>query len=206
MFPGNRLSTPTPIYNTYQGPANNPATNLLSYSRGGIAIQDGTQGLDIQDWMLQVIPNGLNGDFYASSPNTPPTFIFSKVNVTWARLAFDQNMDFFISYVDATGPHYYWFDPVVHNYQFVNLVSTVTTPCCIMDDRRTQATQAGSNDIVLAYINNNNLAMRLQRDRYGTEYILMTNVNNIIANPTLWQIGMNTKWRLQFEIHGNIYQ
>jgi hypothetical protein len=200
------LSTPPTIYNPYLIPDNYPITEITDWTLGGIGLQDPSQGLQVQNWYLEIVPNGLNGDFYISTSTIAPIYLFSRVNATWGRLSFDQNMFPVISYVDQYGAGYYWYDPIAHSYAFVVMDSTVTYPCVTMDDKRPIATRVGSNDIILAYINNNNLCFRAQRDRYGTEYVLQVNVGNYIPNPTLWRIGMNSGNRLQFELHGNLWQ
>lgn|SRR6185312_1154908 len=206
MFSPNTLSNPTPIYNPYLTPDNLPITNTTDWTLGGIGLQNPSQGLQAQNWYLEIRPNGLQGDFYISTSTIAPIYLFSRTNVTWGRLAFDQNMFPIISYVDVNGAGYYWYDPTSHSFAFVTMSSTVTFPCVTMDDKRSIPTRVGSNDVILAYLNNNNLCYRQQRDRYGTEYVLLTSVSNYIPNPSLWRIGMNSGSRLQFEVHGNLWQ
>lgn len=205
MISPSTLSNPTPIYTPYIPPDGSPVTSLTDVTLGGIGIQDPSQGLEVQTWSLQVVPNGLNGDFYISAPNTSATYMFSRINATWGRLAFDQNMFPFIAYIDTYGAGYYWYNPVISGFQFVVMASDVTNPCCTMDDKRPISTRVGSNDIILTYVRNNSLYYRQQRDRYATEYLLYNNINNIIPNPTVWKVGMNTGMRLQFLLHGNLY-
>jgi len=205
MIPNKAVILP-PIQDPYLPPDTLPITNLTDWTLGGIALYNGTQGLQVQNWYLEIIPNGLSDDFYISTNTIAPIYLFSRVNVTWGRLAFDQNMFPIISYVDQYGAGYYWYDPIAHAFAFVIMDPTVTYPCVSMDDKRSLATSVGSNDVILAYINLNNLCYRQQRDRYATEYILITSVGNYIPNPYLWRIGMNNKLRLQFELHGNLWQ
>lgn len=205
MFSPQTLSNPTPIYSIYIPPDGDTITNLTDICLGGIGIQDPSQGLQVQDWTLTIVPNGINGDFYISAPNTSPTYLFSRVSATWGRLAFDQNMFPFVSYIDTNGAGYYWYNPTIPAFQFVTMSSDVTNPCCTMDDKRDIATRVGSNDIILAYVRNDSLFYRQQRDRYATEYLLYSNFAPILANATLWKVGMNEGMRLQFLLHGNIY-
>lgn len=207
MIPNQSLSNPTPIWSPYIPPDDELTviTATKDVELGGIGIQDPSQGLEVQTWTLQIIPNGLNGDFYLSAPNTPPTYLFSRTNATWCRLAFDQNMFPFISYIDINGAGYYWYDPIAHSFAFVTMASDVTYPCCTLDDKRPLATVVGSSDIILTYIRGINLYYRQQRDRYGTEYLLQSNVNLVLPNPSVWSVGMNEGMRLQFLYHGNLY-
>lgn len=207
MIPGNKLSNPSPIYSIYMPPDGDPGiTALIDYELGGIDLYDGSQGLQVQVWTLTLKVIGTNTDYYISSPNTASTYLFSRSYGTWGRLAFDQNMFPIISYVDINGAGYYWYDPIAHAYAFVTMDSTVSFPCVTMDDKRYASTRLGTNDVILAYMNNNNLCYRQQRDRYGTEYVLLSNVGTIIPNPSVWKVGMNDGYRLQFQITGNAWQ
>lgn len=206
MISPSTLSTPTPIYTPFLPPDGDSITTTTDITLGGIGLYDPSQGLEVQDWSLTIVPNGLNGDFYLSAPNTSPTYLFSRTNATWGRLAFDQNMFPFISYIDINGAGYYWYDPIAHAFSFVTMASDVTSPCCAMDDKRAISTRVGSNDIILMYIRGNLLCYRQQRDRYGSEYILSTNISALVPNPSVWKIGMNEGMRLQILLHGNIYQ
>jgi hypothetical protein len=206
MFSPATLSNPSPIFSLYIPPDGDPITELTDVELGGIGLQDPSQGLQVQDWTLTIVPNGLNGDFYLSAPNFPSTLLFSRVNVTWGRLAFDQNMFPIISYVDQYGAGYYWYDPIAHAYAFVVMDPAVRTPCVTMDDKRPIPTLVGSNDVILAYMKGNGLYYRIQRERYGTEYLLKLDMTTLIPNPSLWMVGMNEGMRLQFLFHGNLYQ
>lgn len=206
MFNPATLSNPSPLYSLYIPPDGDTISKLTDVELGGIGLQDPSAGLQVQTWTLTIVLNGLQGDFYLSAPNFPPTLLFSRVNVTWGRLAFDQNMFPIIAYVDQYGAGYYWYDPIVHAYSFVVMDAAVKTPCVSMDDKRDIPTRVGSNDVILAYMKGNGLYYRIQRDRYSTEYLLKNDMTSIISNPDLWKIGMNEGMRLQFLFHGNLYQ
>lgn len=187
-------------------PDNLTSTALQDWQLGGIGLSDPSQGLEYQAWELNVLGQTINTAVYLSAPNTPATQIFALANLTWARLAFDQNMKPVISYVAGGQAGFYWWDPTIPGITFTNLPSTANNPCVTMDDKRALSTLLGSNDIVMTYVNNTNLCYRLQRERYQTEHIWYTNITNVISNPYVNKIGMNQNYRLQLDIHGALYQ
>ena len=205
MIPQRSLIQP-PQGSAFLSPDATPITNLTDYQLGGIGLANPSQGLQVQNWFLEVLGTGTGTYIQISALNTSPIFMFTSPNITWARLAFDQNMHPFIAFINQTGPGYWWYDPLIPGQTFVFMTSDVTNPCCTMDDKRPLETRLGTNDIILAYTRIGNLFYRQQRDRYQTEYLLYTNINTILPNPTLNKIGMGAGNRLQFQIYGSLYQ
>lgn len=195
-----------PIISPYLYPDNLVATPLEDWELGGIGLSDPSQGLEVQAWHLYVTGSILTTAVWVTSAATGPIQLFALANITWARLAFDQNMRPVVSYVAGGAPGFWWWDPTIPGTTFTALPSTIINPCVTMDDKRAQQTQLGNNDVVMCYINITNLCYRLQRDRYGVEYVWMTNVNHILANPYVNKIGMGTGLRLIIELYGSLYQ
>lgn len=195
-----------PIITAYLSPDDIPPTPLEDWEEGGIGLSDGSQGLQYQVWHLSVQGAGPTTSVWVDAPNTPLTKLFDLPNVTWARLSFDQNMHPVIAFVANGSPGFWWFDPLIPGTVFTSLPSTVITPCVTMDDKRRQQIIAGNSDVVMAYINNNNLCFRLQRDRYNVEYVWYTNIQNTMANPYVNRIGMTVGYRLLIEVRGALYQ
>lgn len=204
MNPAVTLTVNT-IFAPYLYPDNLPPTDIEDWELGGIAISDGSQGLQVQVWHLLVHGSGATTSVWLDAPNIPPFQLFALANITYARLAFDQNMHPVVSYVAGTGPGFYWFDPLIPGNTFTPLPSTVVRPCVCMDDKRPLQTTLGNNDVVMAYVNNGNLCYRLQRERYGTEHVWMTNITSVLANPFVNRIGMDTGFRLLIDVHGALY-
>lgn len=203
MIPQNMLA-PSPVISAFFSPDGDTSiTELLDLELGGIGLNDPSQGLQVQTWQLSV--DNLLGTFTISSDTQAPLILFTRSNPTWARLAFDQNMHPFISFVDQTGAHFYWWDPTIPGNTITDLSAGIQFPCCSMDDKREIATLMGWNDIILAYILNNNLYFRAQQDRYTVEYLLYTDLTKLVAAPRLWKIGMNSLLRLQFAVQGVLY-
>ncbi|WP_444922937.1 hypothetical protein ACJJH9_12200 [Microbulbifer sp. DLAB2-AF] len=85
----------------------------------------------------------------------------------------------------------YWYDSS-QGAQITTDWPGIVTPKVSLDDAR--STQSAVSDVIFAYLKNGNLYHRLQRDRYGNEYLLASDVNS----PGLIKIGMNWQFRFQF--------
>lgn len=207
MIPNKSLVQP-PQLSAYLFPDDLANTFLVDYELGGIGLSDPSQGLEVQEWTLNVLGSGVSTGIYLSAPNTPSTFILSEPYITFARLAFDQNMHPVITFLCNAGSGYYWWDPSIpgNSVVFFPNTSGITYVACSLDDKRPYQTRVGSSDVIMAYVANNNLCYRQQRDRYGIEYVLYVNINNLIPNPLVNKVGMASNYRLQFEIFGNLYQ
>lgn len=204
MIPGKALSL-VPHLSGYISPDGIPVGALQDYTLGGIGLSDSSQGLQVQTWTAYILGTGINTSVWVSAPNTAAVQLFVTPGIIWVRLAFDQNMHPVIAYVSQNGTNLYWWDPTVPGQVFTPLDPAITNPCVTMDDKRPMETTLGNNDVILAYVRINNLYYRQERDRYGVEYTLANGLNNQIISPFLNKVGMNTKYRLQFDIYGNLY-
>lgn len=208
MIPGQSLSNPT-IWNPYIPPDDViPYLPTQSLQLGGIGLSDPTQGLEVQDWTLDLVASNILLDtFVISAPNTPTTQLYqlpSGQSASTCSLAFDQNMKPAIGYMQDSGGYLWWWDATIPAYQVLFLGSTITSVQLTMDDKRSAQTGAGTNDIICAYTDSNNLYYRQLRDRFQTQYTLAFPVG--LPNPQLLKVGMNEDWRLQFYLQGNLYQ
>lgn len=185
MIPSQRLST-TPIPAPFLPPDDLPPELLTDYELGGIALRDPSQGLQVQVWTATLV----GADVTVSAPSVDPTVLFSGSDITELRLAFDQNMNPCIAYVQAGQMILYWFDTFEGGQVFTPFDGT--SPQLCLDDKRT--TQRGNSDIIFAYIRAGGLYFRAQRDRFGVEYFLT------IIDPgfIFTKMGMNAGNRLQF--------
>lgn len=187
MLPLNELSTSVKYANFLDPDAFIP-TFTKDYELGGIALRDPTQGLEVQVWTCEV--QGNNVILYAE--NVEPTIAFTRSGVTEVSLAFDQNMNPFIAFVENGDAKFWWYDTVAVAQVFTNLTGGVS-PRAALDDKR--KLQTGRSDIILGYVKDNDLCMRVQRDRFTIEYVLKTEVDAIIR-----RMGMNRGNRFQFEM------
>ena len=169
---------------------------LMDLELGGVGLNDPSQGLRVQTWTLRYFP--ASGDMVIDAPNSLPTILFTRSNITEISLAFDQNMNAFVAFVESGDAKFWWFDTQVSMTVFTNLPAGSLTPRCCLDDKR--ETQTGSSDIILAYALNAKLYFRQQRDRYTIQYLLQ----DPFVDPTfglpavLKRVGMNKVNRLQF--------
>ena len=190
MIPAHSLSS-TPLPSPFLSPRTNvrfSATAGLSDTHfGGVALGNPTLGITYQLWTAST--DGVN--ISLSAPNTPPFVFLAGVNAVWVGLAIDQNARAFIAYADKLGnAFYYWFDSTILAYRTTQIPGLVFRPFAVLDDNR--VAELASSDVILAYVRAGVLYFRAQRDRFGVEYTLGA------APATLVQMGMNTKFRLQF--------
>ena len=201
MIPQKRLSTSL-VYGDYLYPDNIVVTSLYDYSIGGIALQDASQGLQVQAWMVWI--DDVKESVWISSPTHPASILFTLSNLTEVSLAFDQNMRPFIAFVQFGNARFWWYDSLSASQIFSDLPSGSVSPRCTLDD--TRPLEVAASDIILTYINNNNLFFRAERDRYTIEYVLQTNLSTLVAAPTINKVGMNNRERLQFTLYSGGYQ
>lgn len=189
MFPDNRLSTIL-VADQYTYPYTlTPPNNRTAYALGGIALSDPSQGLQVQLWTAVADAEKVT----LSAPNlAEPLLLLPEPNVTNLTLAFDQNMNFSLAYMQYGTARLHWFDTFVDEYVTTSFAGA-STPRVTLDDKR--ELQSTNSDLILAYVLNNNLYFRLQRERFLNERLLQENVN-----AKLVQMGMNVKNRLQFRL------
>jgi len=161
------------------------------YEMGGVDLNDPSQGLNATLWRMDIVGDNL----VLSKNGTDPINYINAPGTTEVSFAFDQLMNPFVTYVQNGQAKYYWYDTSISGYATTNLPSGALTPRASLDDKREISTLLGQSDIILSYILNNNLCVRVQRERYLTEHILGTNVNVVLVNT-----GMSTVNRFQFQI------
>jgi hypothetical protein len=189
MFPENRLSTIL-VADDYIYPYTlTPPNKRVAYSHGGININDPSQGIRVQLWTAYVE----DGIIMLNAPSlAQPVIALSGDNISELTLAFDQNMNYTLAYVQNSVAKLYWFDTFLSAYTITEFPSAIS-PRITLDDKR--PLQTSLSDLVLGYVKNDNLYFRLQRDRFLNEYLLKENVQ-----ARLDQMGMNVKNRLQFKL------
>ena len=194
-IPGNRLSSQL-LAAHFLEPDNRENFLLLDYEAGGIGLNDPTEGLFYQTWTLRYFP--ATGDMTVEAPNTLQTILFNRPDITEISLAWDQNMNPFVAFMQAGQAVYWWFDTMDSSTKFTNLPGTAITPKCCLDDKR--HLQTGTSDIILCYVDGTKLEMQMQRDRYTITYTLQ----NPFVHPdsglpaVLKRVGMNKVNRLQW--------
>jgi len=179
----------------YLSPDNLDSHYLQDYELGGIGLNDTSEGMRYQIWTLQLVGD----DVVVSAPEWPQTILFDLVDtgsiekITELSLAFDQNMNPFVAFVQDDQAKFWWYDSDLPGITFTNLPAGARTPRCCLDDKR--ETQTPTSDIILSYIEDDKLYYRYQLERYITAHLLKTDVTG-----NLVKVGMNNQNRLQWTI------
>lgn len=191
MIPNESLSSLL-MASTWLAPDNLDTGYLFDFELGGIGLNDPSLGMRVQTWTLQL----RGDDVVISAENWPEEVLFTRSGVTELSLAFDQNMNPFVAFVEDGDAKFWWFDTNLPGTVFSNLPAGSSNPRCCLDDKR--ETQTTSSDIILAYILNDNLYFRAQRDRYEDQYLL----RETLEGARLIKVGMHRQNRLQFLMQG----
>ncbi len=187
-FPENRLSS-LPVPHAFIGGRALPVTPLTDYETGGKAFNDTSEGLMYQVWRCRIVEEE---EIIVDAENVAEQVIHTGSAITECSLSFDQNMRPALAYVEGGESFFRWFDPQADQQVVLPLGAGVVTPRVALDDKRPN--QIGYSDVVLAYLRDENLYFRLQRDRYATEYLL----REAVPAPGLIKIGMAANLRFQF--------
>lgn len=190
MMPSGSLST-LPDSGEFLETVNSTLAPLVDYELGGVALNDPSQGLMFQLWRARYV----TGMVYLGPDGGTEQELFTRPNVTELALAFDQNMNPSVAFVQAGSAWLRWFDTVAGDNVFTEIPGAVN-PRLTLDDKR--SLEVINSDIILAYLRGGSLYYRQQRDRYEIEYLLT-------ASPPcggLSKLAMNTQGRLQFAFGG----
>lgn len=188
MLPDGVLAT-KPLFAEFLSPDDIDTPLTLDLELGGVDIQDPSQGLRVKTWVAHAEGNSI----WLSAEDRPPVEWLARANeITEVSLAFDQNMRPTIAFVEDKVSYLYWYDTNIANFT-VTTYAGASSPRVAMDDKR--QLQVGVSDIIFAYVKDNKLYYRQQRDRYTIEYLLKEDINARIL-----RIGMNEINRLQFKL------
>jgi len=185
-IPNNALSSEVRSA-AFLSPDNQVSSLTKDYERGGVAIDDGTQGMLVRDWWAEIV-----GDDIVIANSDGPQQTLSKPGTTEVSLSFDRNMRVALAWVQGGEKYLRWFDPVANAMVETTLDAGIQNPRLCYDDKR--VTQESASDVILAYIRSGNLYFRQQRDRYTVERLL-----GPVPATYLLNIGMNRGNRLQFQ-------
>lgn len=190
MLPNDAISTQR-VRAALLEPEDREYDPLVSYEYGGPALQTPTQSRLVRIWVafyeggtVYVAPeDGL-------SARVP---VITSPGITSVSLAFDSLMNPTIAYMENGLCKLRWFD---------SLSGTMTTTpwpgftsCQVTtDDKRPEL--LGQEDVIFAYVRDNNLYYRQQRDRYTIERFVGGPVKGVLT-----KVGMNRAGRLQFEVN-----
>lgn len=181
-----------PVPGIYLPPDDQITQPMVDFEAGGVALSDPSQGLTGYIWTLYQV----NLDVFVQRNGAAPVLLFSQSDIVELSLAFDQNMRPSVAYALSDGTiHLRWFDTVQQLYITTNF-GQAKNPRLTLDDKRRE--MSSISDVLLAYIKNDStLCVRQQRDRFGIEYVIAT---GLLPTTVLKNIGMNTGYRVQFEL------
>jgi hypothetical protein len=189
-LPQNKLSA-QPYPAAYLHPDEHARVNTLyDFERGGVALNDASEGIDGYDWKAWVEGDDI---LLARAPYDSPTTLFTAAGTTWVSLAFDQNMRPALAYMQAGACKLYWYDTTIPG-PATTTFADCTSPMLCMDDKRQGADQY--NDILFFYVRAGSIRYRQQRDRYNTERTLTA-----VPPGYILQVGMAQNLRVQIRYH-----
>ena len=189
-------ATANPNAVRYLYPDNLLDYDLIKYERGGIAVGDGTQGINGWTWTSQYEP--LTGDVRLLNIETGISYlVFTLLGIFVLDFAFDSNMRPVVVYELEDGSAYYrWFDPTINNYTTTTLPAGTLTPRCCHDDKRSIGQSQNYSDVLIFYVLDNKVYNRIQRERYLQSHQVAT----LTPGATLKRVGMCTDLRIRIEI------
>ena len=162
-----------------------------SWESGGVGLSDTSQGLVSHTWRAWTDSKAIYIQRSDLPKDTAKTLLAAP-DITEVDLTFDQNMRPVLTYVSNDIAKLYWYDTVSQS-QVITDFPNVQNPRVSLDDKRSFNT--ANSDVIFAYINNDHLCCRYQRERYGTEHVL----HQLPPNAKLGKIGMGTTNRFLFD-------
>lgn len=162
-----------------------------SWESGGVALSDTSQGLVSHIWRAWTDSKAIYIQRTDLPKDTSKTLLAAP-DITEIDLTFDQNMRPVLTYVSGGIAKLYWYDTVSQS-QTITDFPNVQNPRVSLDDKRSFNT--ANSDVIFAYINNDQLCCRYQRERYGIEHAL----HQLPPKTQLVKIGMGTANRFLFD-------
>lgn len=193
MMPDNELST-EPVRASYVGARALSVTKTVDYEDGGKDIQDVSEGLLYQRWRARLFRAGTVDSYVMLDAPTVSEFIaLEQMNMTEVSFSFDQSMRPAIAFVQEGVAKLWWYDSAIPGMTITEIGEGIITPRITYDDKRRLGSMEYSiSDLVLGYVLENNLYIRIQRDRFTIPYLLAEGVSPLI------KIGFSRELRLQF--------
>lgn len=189
MIPNDEF-TEEPIPGKFVTPYNLPVSPLSRSCRGGIALNDASKGRDYQNWFVwyEVLTGTIK--FGPEAIPMVATGSIVRPGVLQLSMAFDNNMNPVLAWIDASGGHVRYFSAATQNYVTVD-VPGATSCLVVVDDIRAYSNTL--SDVVFAYTIPTGLWYSYQRNNYANPLQASTSVR------LLRRMGMNEFNRLQFE-------
>lgn len=182
----------TPVYAPFLPPDNRAWRTWEDWELGGIGHQDPSQGLQYQLWKAEYDP--LTGELWAIPQVVgDPILVMTSLRASYIGLAFDRNMNLTVCWRIGNVVYLYWYDTSTQAY-ITSTFAGGRSPRVTHDDKRAEA--SSWDDVILFYLVEDRLKMRVQRDRYLIEH----DMGPVDRRLNLYRCGMTTQNRLQVEI------
>lgn len=183
------IITPEPVYAPFLAPLQDweydPFQEMVI---GGTAIGDGAAGREVQNWVISYA----SGVIEVSPENGAPQFSLAVEDVLTVSLGFDSNMAVAIAYQTAAGANFYYFSAILNAYTTLTVAGATSCRSSVDDPR---LFDSGASDVIFAYVLDEVLYYRQQRDRYTIQYTV-----GPAAGQTLIKMSFTTLNRMQFEL------
>lgn len=189
MLPGNTVSS-IAFGGVYVPPDDQGTTALVDYERGGVALNNTSEGLMSYTWRCYLD----NINVMAQRNGAAPVLLFQQAGISELALCFDQNMRYCVAFIQGGVLKLRWFDSVAGAVTTTTFEQAVN-PKLTLDDKRLESIT--TSDMILAYVRGRSLYYRQQRDRFTIERLLK---DGLFPDEKLKTIGMNKNLRLQFEM------
>jgi hypothetical protein len=196
-LPGDSLPNTAPAVGFLSPDSIVRANRIIDYERGGIGIQDPSQGMDVRDWTAELV--GTDVRLYPSESPASYVVLFSAAGITQISLSFDANMRAAVAFVAFNQAKLWWYDATGGGVTTTILDADVRSPVLSFDDKRPFSTTTNVSDILLFYIRSNRLCYRQQRERFQTERTLAWFDGSMLS---VRRAGMSTGLRMQVEVVG----
>lgn len=181
MLPNNALSSQPVTAQFFTQWRDDP---LVDFEFGGTALQDSSAGLSAELWKCFY-----EDDSIKLSYDQQEQTVLNVENVTALSLGFDLSMRPVIAYLANEHCYLWFYDTAVSKQITADLGTGITFPQLSLDERR--LVQSSNSDVILSYIRDNKMYMRIQRERFQIEH-------EITQAKRLIQIGMMKNYRFGF--------
>ena len=166
-----------------------------SKTYGGVAIGDTSEPLNKYIWDGEYDKDTGSFSFWRRDlgKNTKTTVFEGKKDILSIDFCFDQNMRAFISYEQNYQSYYWHFNAENSTYDEVKLENATRFPrCCLYT---AQPYSIPDSDVIIAYIRNNKLLFRVQRERFLKEYLIKEDPKKTM----LWKFWFSSDGRVIFQ-------
>jgi len=166
---------------------------LMHSCMGGINLGDISQGRNVYLWTAVYNDNVLSvtrSDGYLALQKTID-------GLSAVAIEFDYNMNIVITWVAVDGAYLYYNSTIFNEYITLHYPK-VTSSIVVIDNPTDEAIAV--SDVLFAYVSDNRLTYRKQREEYSNAYFLAR------TNSTLIKAGWNLLNQLQFQLLTNTEQ